>query len=124
MSYDINKTDGTALTTIADGTIDTNATDLTLIGKNASIYGEYLNENFVKLLENFASPDEPSHPINGQLWFDTSQKRLKVYVSPEDLNIKPNPQSLGYFKSTSGTIVSDTQPFNRSEEHTSELQSH
>ena len=52
MAYTVNKTTGTVLTTISDGTIDT-TTNLTLIGKNYAGYGEFLNENLVKLLENF-----------------------------------------------------------------------
>ena len=40
MSYIINKTDGSVLTEIVDGTVDQTATDLTLVGKNASSYGE------------------------------------------------------------------------------------
>jgi hypothetical protein len=79
MTYIINKTDGSILTEIVDSTIDTTATDLTLVGKNVTGYGEYLNENFVKLLENFASTTEPNNPIAGQLWFDQTEDRLKVY---------------------------------------------
>ena len=51
MAYQVNKTDGTIVATVADGQIDTLSTDLTLIGKNYSGFGESLNENFVKLLE-------------------------------------------------------------------------
>jgi hypothetical protein len=79
MSYTINKTDGTAITTIADGQIDQGTTDITLIGRNYSGFGEYLNENLVKILENFASSSQPSHPLTGQLWYDVSQGRIKVY---------------------------------------------
>ena len=57
MAYTINKSDGTVLTTIIDGTVDT-TTDLSLIGKKYSGYGEAQNENFVKLLENFSSQDK------------------------------------------------------------------
>ena len=53
MSYIIHKTDGTILTEIIDGAIDQLSTDLTLLGKNANSYGEYWNENFVHVLENF-----------------------------------------------------------------------
>ena len=73
MTYKINKTDGSLLTEIIDSAIDTTATDLALIGKNVTGYGEYLNENFVKLLENFASTSEPNNPITGQIWFDVSE---------------------------------------------------
>ena len=58
MSYKLNKTDGTILTDLVDGTIDTTRSDLTLIGRNYSGFGEFLNENFIKLLENFSSADE------------------------------------------------------------------
>ena len=70
MAYTVNKTSGALLATVSDGTID-NSTDLTFIGKNYSGYGELLNENFVKLLENFANTSAPSSPIAGQIWWDT-----------------------------------------------------
>ena len=80
MAYSINKTDGTLLATVADGQVDDLTTDITLIGKNYSGFGESLNENFIKLLENFASTSRPEHPIRGQIWFDTSEAKLKVYT--------------------------------------------
>ena len=97
MSYIINKTDGSVLTEVVDGTIDQIATDLTLVGKNATSYGEFFNENYVHLLENFANTSQPNKPITGQVWFDTAENRLKVYDG-------------NGFKSTSGTIVSQTVP--------------
>jgi len=80
MAYSINKTDGTLLATVADGQVDDLTTDITLIGKNYSGFGESLNENFIKLLENFASTSRPEKPIRGQIWFDTSEAKLKVYT--------------------------------------------
>ena len=97
MSYKINKTDGSLLKEIIDSEIDQVATDLTLIGKNVTGYGEYINENFVKLLENFASTAEPNNPIAGQIWFDLTDNRLKVYNG-------------NGFIIASGPVVSSTQP--------------
>ena len=81
MPYTINKSDGTVLTTIADGTRDT-TTSLSLAGPNFVGYGEYLNENLVFLLENFASNTAPSSVnLLGQLWFDKSSGILKVFTT-------------------------------------------
>jgi hypothetical protein len=87
MAYQVNKTDGTIVATVADGQLDQLSTDLTLIGKNYSGFGEALNENFIKLLENFAATSRPSNPIRGQIWFDTSEAKLKVYNGTEFLPV-------------------------------------
>jgi hypothetical protein len=78
MAYTINKTDGTVVATITDGTVD-NSTTLALFGKSYSGFGEALNENLVKLLENAASTAAPSAPLKGELWFDTTTNQIKVY---------------------------------------------
>jgi hypothetical protein len=78
MAYEVNKFNGVFLTSVADGTIDTN-TDLRLVGKNYAGYGEVQNENFVHLLENFANTTAPPKAITGQIWFDTAIKKLKFY---------------------------------------------
>jgi hypothetical protein len=96
MSYKINKTDGSLLVDLIDGTINTESTDITLIGRNYKGFGELINENFVKMLENFASSSAPANPLRGQLWYDTSENRLKVYNGSEF--------------STNGIILSSTQP--------------
>ncbi len=79
MAYQINKTDGSLLTTVPDGQIDENSTNLTLIGKNYSGFGEAFNENLVKILENFADTRAPDKPIRGQFWFDVSESKVKIY---------------------------------------------
>ena len=79
MAYTINLTNGTILTTIADGTVNDSSTSLTLIGKNYSGYGTYLNDNLVHLLENASSDTAPTTPLTGQLWWDTAGN-LKVYT--------------------------------------------
>jgi hypothetical protein len=78
MAYEVNKFNGVFITSVADGTIDT-TTDLRLVGKNYAGYGEVQNENFVHLLENFANITSPPKAITGQIWFDTSAKKLKFY---------------------------------------------
>jgi hypothetical protein len=97
MAYQINKTDGTILTTVADGQIDQVSSDITLIGKNYSGFGEALNENLVKMLEHFADSSEPERPIRGQLWFDTRDLKLKVYIGNQ-------------FVPVSSATLSRTQP--------------
>ena len=78
MAYNLALTNTSALTTIADGTADTNSSSLTLVGKNYPGYGVFLNENFIYLLENFANGTSPTKPLPGQLWWDSSNKALKV----------------------------------------------
>jgi hypothetical protein len=97
MSYIINKTDGSILSTVADGQLDQLSSDLTLVGKNYSGFGEALNENFIKLLENFANTVPPSRPIKGQIWFDGSESKLKVYNGSS-------------FVPVSSATISNTQP--------------
>ena len=96
MAYVINKTDGTAIVTITDGTVD-NTTSVQLFGKSYSGFGEGLNENLVKLLENSASTSAPTAPLAGELWFDTTTNQLKVYDGTS-------------FKPTGGAKVQTTQP--------------
>lgn len=79
MPYTINRTNGLKITVVADGTINTTSLDLTLVGKNYTGYGEAFNENFVKLLENFSNNKQPLKPLSGQLWYDSSSKRISVY---------------------------------------------
>ena len=78
MPYILNKTNGSLLTTVQDATVD-NSTSLTFLGKNFTGYGQAIEENFVKLLENFASTAAPSNPITGQLWFNTLTQQLKIF---------------------------------------------
>jgi hypothetical protein len=79
MPYILYRSNGTKLATIADGSLDKTTTDLTFVGKNYAGYGEILNQNIVKLLENFAGASQPALPMTGQLWYDTSSKNLNVY---------------------------------------------
>lgn len=99
MSYTIKLTNGTTLTTILDGSIDENSSDITLIGRNITGFGQYLNTNLVQMLENFASPSPPSTPLYGQLWYNSADANIQVYT-------------LTGWRSASGPIVSDNEPLN------------
>lgn len=99
MAYKINNTFGTLLVTLADGTIDTATTDLSLFGKGYAGFGEKLNENFVKLLENFSNTSAPANKIQGQLWYDQTNKQLNVYTGTK-------------FKPVGSTTNSTTSPTN------------
>ena len=82
MAYTVNKTNTSASPnkyTVEDGVLNTQ-TDLSFIGKGYAGYGESIAENFLHLLENFANNSAPSKPIQGQLWYDNSSNRLKVYT--------------------------------------------
>jgi acyl dehydratase len=78
MAYTIVKSDGTVLTTIADGTINTTSTSLGLPGRNFAGYGQTVDTNFVHQLENYAANTPPANPLRGQLWYDINNSLLKV----------------------------------------------
>lgn len=112
MSYILNKTDGSILTELIDGVLDRDTTDIALVGRNYRGYGEYVNENFIKMLENFANVAMPTSPLRGQLWYDTAINKLKIYDGEN-------------FVTAAGSTVSGSQPpqptvgdtwFNSSEE--------
>lgn len=86
MAYTIVKSDGTVLTTIADGTINTTSTPLGLPGRNYAGYGQALDTNFVHQLENFADTTPPPNPLRGQLWYDINNQTLNVCPSDGETN--------------------------------------
>ena len=79
MAYTITLANGNTLTTIADGGLNTTSTSLALIGKNYAQYGQFLNTNFIRLLENSANATQPGTPLVGQLWYNTVANALEVY---------------------------------------------
>lgn len=99
MAYEVNKTDGTILLNIQEGEIDTTY-GLNLLGKNYLGYGELIAENFVKLLENFSSKDEPANPIVGQLWYNNTE----VVGAPKQINVY---QGGGIWKPLGHVFVGD-----------------
>ena len=78
MAYTINLTNGALFATISDGTINT-ASSMVLVGKNYAGYGEFLDENFIHLLENGSNTTAPGAPLTGQLWWDSTNGLMKVY---------------------------------------------
>ena len=96
MPYQIDRYAGATLATVEDGTVD-QTTNLKLVGKNYAGYGEIQNENFVHLLENFASANAPSRPLSGQIWFDSAANKLKFYDGVK-------------FRTTGGAEIGTTQP--------------
>lgn len=97
MSYIIKTYDGTQLSIVDDGTVDT-TTDLSLVGRNYSGYGISQNENFLYLLENFANTSPPPKPLPGQIWFDKESNKLKFY----DIN--------STWRTTNGADISLSRP--------------
>jgi hypothetical protein len=82
MAYTIYNNDGSILLILPDSEVDDVATSLSLIGKNVNNYGQYFNNNLVKLLTSFANTagNEPANPQIGQLFFNKSTNRLTVYT--------------------------------------------
>ena len=98
MAYTINLTNGTTFATITDGTVNT-ASSMTLIGKNYAGYGQFLDDNFIHLLENSANTTAPAAPLTGQLWWDSTNTLLKVYAG-----------GVAGWKGLGGATASSSQP--------------
>jgi len=79
MSYVINNSRGNIVAVVPDGTINTTATSVNLVGRGVTPYGLPENENYVFLLENFASPTAPLAPVLGQLWYNSSSDVISAY---------------------------------------------
>ena len=78
MAYTINLTDGALFATIADGTINTSSS-MTLVGKNYAGYGQFIDTNFIHLLENSSNTTAPGAPLTGQLWWDSGNGILNIF---------------------------------------------
>lgn len=81
MAYSVSNTIGTVVATVLDGQKDTSSTSLTFIGKSVTDYGQIQNDNFLWLLENFSSPTEPAYPQEGQIWWDSLSKIMRVFIA-------------------------------------------
>jgi len=98
MPYNVNFTDSDTKqpVTVYDNTSNTDTT-LSFPGRNVTGYGQIIAENFLHLLENFASPVEPVNPVEGQLWYESSTGTLNIFDNTS-------------WKSSSGIQKSPTAP--------------
>lgn len=88
MAYIIYKNTDEILTTLEVGEVDQISTSLDLVGKNVNNYGEFVNQNFVRLLTNFSgnSNEQPRSPQEGQIWYNNDSKKLYVF---NGINFEP-----------------------------------
>ena len=109
MSYIVTKTDGTTLTTIIDGTKDDTSSSLTLIGRNYSNYGEFVANDFIRLLENFSADNAPPYPLEGQIWWKKNDNLLQVYNGAEWRSVTHvTAASFAYTTTLAGDVWWDT----------------
>lgn len=100
---DATKTDTITVPDMPPG-INTVDTSLNLVGKAYPAYGEKIAENFLHLLENFSGPVPPENPIEGQLWYDTSDARRKI------LRVMDGTATATRWPSVSGIYQQGTDP--------------
>ena len=80
MPYIVNFTDRENKTpiTVYDNTSNAD-TSLDFPGRNVTGYGQIIAENFLALLENFASGAAPTNPVEGQLWYNSVEGILQIW---------------------------------------------
>ena len=99
MAYTILNNDGTVLLRLADGTVNNTLTSVAFVGRDVAGYGQYYNQNLVTLITNSANPNykPPANPTVGQLWYDTTYARMRVWDNKK-------------FKTVGGALVSERPP--------------
>jgi len=112
MPYIVNFTDSDNKSpiTVFDNT-SSNDTSLTFPGRNVTGYGQIIAENFLSLLENFASATQPVNPVEGQLWYDTTNGVLQLYDNTNwkaASNIQKGPTEPSVQNSKVGELWVDT----------------
>lgn len=78
MAYTIIRSNGSTLTTIQDGTVNTTSTSVSLPGRNYPGYGQIQTTATVRMIENFADDTPPANALKGQLWYNTNTNTLNV----------------------------------------------
>jgi len=113
MSYTLHFSDITSQATIVvtstdEGTgLNNYSTSLDLIGPGYTNYGLPTDQNFLKLLENFAGPTPPLNPIKGQLWYDTTGTNVRPV-----LRINNGSSTLARWPSANGIYQQSVDPAN------------
>lgn len=77
---------------------DLSATALRLYGRGALEWGEAVNEDLVRLAENFAGATPPLTPVGGQLWI-----RQKLYILSTNVAL-PSPGAGATLPAANGTF--------------------
>jgi hypothetical protein len=99
MAYTLKLSNGQLLVNLPDQQSDKVTTSLTLIGKNVNAYGTDINQNYIKILENFAnSTPPPGNNLVGQVWYDSAKQQLKVFTASNQ------------YKPVGAPIISATRP--------------
>lgn len=101
MAILIRRSNGSTLGTIADEENNATLCGLNLVGVGVKEYSRSFAENFVRLLENFANGSPPSRPIPGQIWYDTTVGKLKMFDGSTWISIVMESNTSEY---TSGCI--------------------
>jgi len=108
MAYTVDFTDGTKTAiSVSNGGVET-STSLGLVGRGFNGYGETVAENFLHLLENFASGSAPSKPIEGQLWYDSANNSLKYFDDTVENSGNWKPVASMTVQGTAPTTVGET----------------
>lgn len=81
MPYIVTNSDGTRTITVQDNVIDNSTYSLALVGRHTSNFGQYIAQNTIRHLENFASDiaPAPDTTLTGQIWFDKGDRVLRVF---------------------------------------------
>lgn len=96
---------------VEDGTINSSSTSLSIVGRGVVNYGEYIAENEVRLLENFSNTVEPANPIEGQLWYNSSNSIVYVFDGEQWVS----PVSENYYSSVTNTTGTATISINNND---------
>lgn len=113
MAYTVTTNDLQTIS-ITDELLNT-STSQTLIGRNATNYGQSIATNTVRQLESFAGNNAPTPAIKpkGQLWYNTSENTLRIYNGSDWVRTSLVPTNSSDIDTQ---LVEGTQYFNTTED--------